>query len=815
VRKLYRINHQQNMNTTLESALYYQRQHFPIFPVSWDSEHKKRKKPLVRWEEFQSRVPTEEEVRRWWKKWPDAGIGMATGRLSRMCAVDAERGADDTLLHLDDCETPIVKSGGDGRHYYFQYDATLGGNRTRFAPLHDFKTEGGYVLLPPSPHESGNSYEWIIPFGEFDPMQIPEQVRRVLAERPRAHVSALLNGTVKKGSRNNSAASVAGSLLARFEPEDWEEQVWPLLQSWNDKHAKPPLPEQELRATFESIAKAQLGKHESKNEEEPKSKSIMQELMKLAQENDTEFFHDDHKEPFVRFRVQNHWEAWPLESRNARRWMQHLYWKHYQRSVRPDSIKQTLGALESVAIFDGKQRKLANRVARTSDKSLWYDLSDDTWRVVRITSEGWGVVQDSPSLFRRYAHQRPQAPPEQGGDPWQLRKFVNTANDQQFLLYLVFVVSCFIPDFPHPIPIVYGSHGAAKTMALRLARLLIDPSITLVPRFPKQQETLIQTLSQNWFTPFDNVDHLSQEASDTICAAITGTGFSKRALYTNDEVFLYAFRRCVGFNGINLVGTNADLLDRSILFQLERIPEDQRRDEAELLREFSDALPGILGGCFDVLAKTLKIHPSVQLPRKPRMADFAIWGYAIAEALGVSGKEFLNAYGTNISAKNEELLDEHPVAVAIMQRVLPGDSWEGNATELHRDLKDQYKELGGDVGAQQFPKNASALSKEINKIRPNLADVGVIVERERSTGKRTTRIRRDREPPVTPVISPRDKRTNAEECDRNMTNGAGNDDIDTSSKNATVTGVSSADDGNDGKFLGNMQAVFPDAELLK
>lgn len=740
----------------LKAALFFRSQGLPIFPVSWDAKHEKRKAPLVEWTKYLNPIATEDEVRRWWAQWPDAGIGLAMGRVSGLCVVDAERGADFSLLGLDGLETPTVKSGGGGRHWYFRYDQSLAQlrNSTRFAPLYDFKTEGGYVIVPPSPHESGGMYEWIIPFGACDPSPLSEEVRRALGGRARGNVSVLLNGVVKEGSRNNSAASIVGSLLARYSESEWEAIAWPLFQSWNEKHVHPPLSEQELRITFESIAHRELEKRAADHEvEDAKSESLAQELVRLAREDGIELHQNEFGDPFIRFRSNGHQEVWPLESRNAKRWLQYLYWNRRSRVVRGDALTQALDTLGSIAVFEGKQHKFVNRVARTSDGSIWYDLTDDDWCAVRITAAGWYIEQNPPALFRRYAHQRAQVQPVRGGDIWDLRRFVNISNDHQFLLFLVLLLSCFIPDFPHPIPIVYGSHGAAKTMALRIARMLIDPSSTGVPRFPKQPEALIQTLAHNWFAPFDNVDALSQDASDTICAAVTGMGFSKRALYTNDEDFHYAFRRCVGLNGINLVGTNADLLDRSILFQLDRIPKEQRKDEAVFLKEFADALPGILGGCFDVLSKTLAVYPSITLPRKPRMADFAVWGSAITEALGRSRQVFLDAYERNIASQNEELLDEHPIAVAIMHRLAPGAEWDGNATELHRDLKETLKEIGGDGGAQQLPKNPSALSKELNKIKPNLADAGISIERlQRSGRSRVLRIRREADPPVTPVI---------------------------------------------------------------
>ena len=64
--------------------------------------------------------------------------------------------------------------------------------------------------------------------------------------------------------------------------------------------------------------------------------------------------------------------------------------------------------------------------------------------------------------------------------------------------------------------------------------------------------------------------------SDQLCRAVTGSGFTKRELYSDDNDIIYNFRRCLGFNGINLAATKADLLDRGIIMALERIPESKR-----------------------------------------------------------------------------------------------------------------------------------------------------------------------------------------------------------------------------------------------
>ncbi len=120
----------------------------------------------------------------------------------------------------------------------------------------------------------------------------------------------------------------------------------------------------------------------------------------------------------------------------------------------------------------------------------------------------------------------------------------------------------------------------------------------------------------------DNLHRLPQWASDDLCRAITGGGFAKRVLYTDDDDFLYDFNRAVILNGISIPGSSPDLLDRSILIELSRLPEDRRRDREALMSEFEAARPRILGAICSVLSDAMARIGSIKLDRLPRMADW-------------------------------------------------------------------------------------------------------------------------------------------------------------------------------------------------
>jgi len=141
-------------NIMLTAALYYLNEKgFSIFPCN------EQKKAMVKWLDCQKKKPTEAQVREWWTKWPDAMIGVATGKLSNLLLMDADsEGALETYSKYFplDIETPTVRTGGGGYHYYFKFpDGCKITSNNGWAEKADAKGEGGYSILPPSTSHKG------------------------------------------------------------------------------------------------------------------------------------------------------------------------------------------------------------------------------------------------------------------------------------------------------------------------------------------------------------------------------------------------------------------------------------------------------------------------------------------------------------------------------------------------------------------------------------------------------------------------------------------------------------------------------------
>ncbi len=450
---------------------------------------------------------------------------------------------------------------------------------------------------------------------------------------------------------------------------------------------------------------------EQQGEETKVEKSKFKILMKIGE--NLSLFHDQYRIPHG-FLDGN---TVPLTDIDFGCWLSHQFYKKTGLGLGSETLKQAINTLSGIAIFDGKEYVLENRVA--SDKGCcWYDMGDD--RAIKITGTGWKIVK-APILFKRYMHQRIQVDPIPNGNVNRLFELVKINKNDQ-LLFIVYVITCYIADFPHPVMHLTGAQGASKSTVCCILKKLIDPSKVELPEIPRDKQELIQTLSHHHVSYFDNLSEISDWLSDLLCRAVTGLSAAKRTLYTNDQDFILSFKRCVGLSGITGLINKPDLLDRAIPFYLEPITEEERMEESVLWEKFEQIRPEILGGIFDLISKAIQIHATIKTSKLPRMADFAKWGFAIAEALGVNGEVFLKQYRAKIETQNNEVLEGHLLAKAVTNFMADKTDWIGTVKGALEELK---KLVVIEKGDETFPKAYRSLRPYLETIRTNLMAVGI------------------------------------------------------------------------------------------
>lgn len=166
----------------LEAALVYLARGWSVLPlcppdhVGVGKEHAKRcqskgKAPLISWKEYQQRLPTEDEVRGWWKRWPNANVGIVLGSVSGLVGIDLDGpGGEELLAKVASGRLPPsleFRTPGGGRRLLYQIGKSvrLQVQVEKAAAKEElrFLAEGTQTVAPPSRHLTGGVYQWICP----------------------------------------------------------------------------------------------------------------------------------------------------------------------------------------------------------------------------------------------------------------------------------------------------------------------------------------------------------------------------------------------------------------------------------------------------------------------------------------------------------------------------------------------------------------------------------------------------------------------------------------------------------------------------
>jgi hypothetical protein len=362
---------------------------------------------------------------------------------------------------------------------------------------------------------------------------------------------------------------------------------------------------------------------------------------------------------------------------------------------------------------------VALRVARYRGDVV-LDLADPTGRVVLVGPSGWSLAETSPVLFRRTALTNPLPVPDGGGTAGmvQLRRLLNV-DDAGFGLIVAWLLAALIADIPHPILTLTGEQGTAKSTAARFLVSLIDPSPAPLRSAPRDVRQWAVTAAASWTVALDNISTIPAWLSDTLCKAVTGDGIVDRALFTDDDVTVLAFRRALVMTSIDAGTLAGDLAERLVCVELHRIDPSRRLPDETIEATYRRARPAILGGLLDLLAEVLAALGHIELDELPRMADFARVLAAIDQ---VTGWGTLAAY----AAAGREVTDavlESDVFASSIRELMAGQAvgWTGTAAQL-------LEQVTPDVVPRGFPRSPRALSGRLRRLAPSLRDIGVDVE---------------------------------------------------------------------------------------
>ncbi|MDI6720357.1 MAG: bifunctional DNA primase/polymerase [Methanomicrobiales archaeon] len=204
-----------------------------------------------------------DQIRKWWDRWNNANIGIATGKKAGIFVLDVDprHGGDASLRGLMQQNGPLpetwtVATGGGGLHLYFRYPhgTEIGNSANKVAPGIDVKGTGGYVLAPPSLHASGNRYELV---RDARLAEAPDWLLAMIAGGEKGGGGGgekkepfKLPDTIPEGDRNDTLFRFGCSVYRRGMTAA---EITAALQTVNAARCRPPLDGDELQKIVASV----------------------------------------------------------------------------------------------------------------------------------------------------------------------------------------------------------------------------------------------------------------------------------------------------------------------------------------------------------------------------------------------------------------------------------------------------------------------------------------------------------------------------------------------------------------------------------
>jgi uracil-DNA glycosylase family 4 len=166
------------LNTLADYVRLYVKNRWCVVPVEQAT-----KLPAIPWADVSFREIPEAEIRAW--ELGGYGLGIVTGRASGLVVIDVDSDKGRESMDTLGLDSPVkVRTGGGGLHLYFKYPDTASKvpNRIGIWPGIDIRGDGGFVVAPPTRHQSGNLYTFECPIEAITPENLPSIPATILPD---------------------------------------------------------------------------------------------------------------------------------------------------------------------------------------------------------------------------------------------------------------------------------------------------------------------------------------------------------------------------------------------------------------------------------------------------------------------------------------------------------------------------------------------------------------------------------------------------------------------------------------------------------
>lgn len=756
------------MNTTLEMARTYIAKGFSIIPLRL-----RDKRPAIgSWKEFQSRQPTDAELVQWFDDGTDRNLGIVTGEVSGIDVVDLDGPSAIEFAKGNKLPaTPMVKTS-KGYHAYFLHRRGARNFQKRDdLPQIDLRADGGYVVAPPSIHETGHVYSWLPGRGLDDlPLAALPEIILVKSPTEKTPLRDLYKG-VEQGSRNETLARLCGSWASDGLTFG---ECMEKATTWNQKNT-PPLPEGEIEGTVKSIWErhhkgkdhktdrslggpigSKIPKEQAKQiiddapatpdtglkqaiiglllpgKDKPPPMIRRQEAGKLLLDwlnNKGGFVQSEDGTLFFFYRPERR-----LYDLSSERWAAWLYSLTGTNPAGTDYAYLSADC-KAAAIFAPKRKVV--RFAAWDGEALRVSRFDGT--VFKL--DGKGITEEANGeniLFLDDPSWTPYSPDfrSSGHLLWFTTELPNWDDNRKMygLVLRAWVLSIFFSELcpTRPILVLLGEKGSGKSMTLRLLLRLLFGPLSELSGIPDRPDGFTAAAAAAHLLALDNLDDFTPWLRDKLASLSTGKVAEYRKLYTSNERGRVFYRCWMTFTARTPDTLRRDdLTDRLVLLPLKRLDEwEAERDFLAKVDELRSLWWGEMLTYLNKIVTEIK-RGHLQSKSNLRLADWESLCRIVAE---LEGAEFIwEAFVENLKQDQTDfLLEGNPIveALNLWLETPENNGREMKARELYNELK---VALFGEKKPTDWPKSVRSFAKHLTSIRQDLKrifDVNWTTERK-------------------------------------------------------------------------------------
>lgn len=325
----------------------------------------------------------------------------------------------------------------------------------------------------------------------------------------------------------------------------------------------------------------------------------------------------------------------------------------------------------------------ARRIARTK-KAIYYKCADT--RILRIASDKIATLSYCKGVYFWHDDtEADQVDPDFTASPADLLPLLRQVfriSEEHELLFAALILAFFVPSLISPILVLLGSRGTSKTTTSKQICSLVSPTVVNpLVAFPSKEDALLAQLTNSYVSAFDNVAFpINPRFADILCQHVTGSTYAKRKLYCDNEKLLIPLQGKAILNGIDEIASKDDFAERCCVVNLAPIPPEERMTDTQVEEHFDQVKPRLLGAIFNTLRAILANNNTFSDIKKPRMAEFFVFGLKAMEAIGENPEDFAKAYLGNVETQVADAEARLPIVQVV--------------SELFHDLREEIvKEL--------------------------------------------------------------------------------------------------------------------------